>query len=418
MPKFTYKARDKTGQLVEGNIEASDREAAMLQIEQKRYVPIRIEESSGKPNGQNQSATNRQKSKAPEEETVVRLSHSYQFLFTEQLAHLLGAGMTLDEALGILVRRLKQPSLQALSKSLHRSLVDGQSLSQALRSYPKIFSPLYVNMVAAGEASGSLPEILRRLTSHLSDVKALRDRVRQALVYPSVLVVAGVGLIIIFMTVMVPQLMDFFAESGQELPLSTRMLLTANHAITRYWWVAAIVAGGLFALYKSFTNTQEGRHAWDKFILRIPGYGTTRRYSFYAQFARTMGTLVANGVTMLRSLELLEDISGNEYIRQQMLKVRTAVVDGASLSNALRPNDLVPELFLDMMAVGEQTGRFGETMNMIAEVYERELDNKIKVISALIPPLVMIAIASVVGLIVFGILSAVFNLTTGLQGQV
>lgn len=413
MPQFTYKARDPSGQLVEGAIEAADRAAAMLQIEEKRYMPIRIEASTGaKPRASSAS----EKKATPEGEGTVRsLSYSNQFLFTEQLAHLLGAGMTLDEALGILERRLKQPGLQNLSKSLHRSLVDGQSLSQALRSYPKIFSPLYVNMVAAGEASGSLSEILRRLTVHLSDVKALRDRVRQALVYPSVLVVAGIGLIIVFMTVMVPQLTSFFADSGQQLPLATRILLKANHAITHYWWLAVLAGAAIFGLYKSFTNTPEGRHSWDRFILRIPGYGTTRRFSFYAQFARTMGTLIANGVTMLKALELLEDISGNEYIRRQMVKVRTAVVDGASLSNALRPLDLVPELFLDMMAVGEQTGRFGSTMNMIADVYERELDNKIKLISALIPPLVMVAIATVVGLIVFGILSAVFNLTTGLQ---
>jgi type II secretory pathway component PulF len=417
MPQFTYKARDAAGHLVEGALEANDRATAMLQIEQKRYTPIRIEAKSGDSPTPTTPAS--RSKRAPQgEETVRSLSHNHQFLFTEQLAHLLGAGMTLDEALGILVRRLKQPSLQALAKSLHRSLVDGQSLSQALRGYPRIFSPLYVNMVAAGEASGSLSEILRRLTVHLSDVKALRDRVRQALVYPAVLVVAGIGLIIVFMTVMVPQLTSFFSESGQQLPLSTRMLLSANHALTHYWWVAVVVGGALFGLYKSFTGTQDGLRAWDRFILRIPGYGTTRRYSFYAQFARTMGTLVANGVTMLKALELLQDISGNEYIRQQMGKVRTAVVDGASLSNALRPQDLFPELFLDMMAVGEQTGRFGETMNMIAGVYERELDNKIKVISALIPPLVMIAIAAVVGLIVFGILSAVFNLTTGLQTRI
>src|SRR5207248_1803649 len=146
-----------------------------------------------------QSAPPAEKPAAPV--TVTTLATAQQYLFTEQLAHLLTAGMTLDEALGILVRRMKQPKLQSLSQSLHRALVDGRSLSQAMRDFPRIFSPLYVNMVSAGEASGALSEIMRRLVTHLADVKALRDRVQQALVYPAVLVVAGIGLIIIFMTV-------------------------------------------------------------------------------------------------------------------------------------------------------------------------------------------------------------------------
>jgi type II secretory pathway component PulF len=142
------------------------------------------------------------------------------------------------------------------------------------------------------------------------------------------------------------------------------------------------------------------------------------RYRFYAQFARTLGTLVENGVTLLRALELLENISGSEWVRIKMVEVRRAVTDGTSLSVALRAPNLFPELLLDMMAVGEQTGRFGETMNMIADVYERELDKQVKITSALIPPVIMIVIAGIVGLVVFGILDAVFNLTAGLKTQV
>ncbi len=419
MPEFIYKARDANGALIEGTLDAADRAAAMLLVEKKHCTPIRIEVSNREGLTRKKDSSDRPSStKSPQEGEVRTLSYNHQFLFTEQLAHLLGAGMTLDEALGILVRRLKQPKLQGLSKSLHQALVDGRSLSQALRSYPRIFTPLYVNMVAAGEASGALSEILRRLTVHLANVKGLRDRVKQALVYPSILVAAGIGLIIVFMTVMVPQLTKFFTESGQELPTATRILLSANHFLTGYWWLAVLAIGGLFGIHRIFTRTPEGRYAWDKFLLKVPGYGGVRRYGYYAQFARTMGTLVENGVPMLKALELLEEISGNEFIRQEMLKVRWAVIDGSSLSKALRPHDLFPELFLDMMAVGEQTGHFGETMHMIAGVYERELDNKINVISALIPPIVMIAIATVVGLIVFGILAAVFNLTTGLRTRI
>jgi type II secretory pathway component PulF len=325
--------------------------------------------------------------------------------------------MTLDEALGILLKRMRQPRLQALCQNLHQSLVDGQSLSQAMRTFPKVFSPLYVNMVSAGEASGALPTIMKRLVLYLADAKALRDRVQQALIYPAVLVVVGIGLILVFMTVMVPQLMDFFTSNGGTLPLATRILLAANHAVIYYWWVAVLAGALLYAAYKLFTREPAGMQAWDRFRWGIPGYGHIVRYRFFAQFARTLGTLVENGVTLLRALELLENISGSEWVRLKLIDVRHSVMDGASLSAALRTQKIFPELLLDMMAVGEQTGRFGETMNMIADVYERELDKQVQVTSALIPPAIMIVIAAVVGLVVYGVLDAVFNMTNSLRTQ-
>jgi type II secretory pathway component PulF len=421
MPQFRYTARDSAGKLVEGTIDSNDRTTAIHQIEKERRTPIKIvplvsesvPASAASPAAA--ATTSGNGAKKTESGPVQRLSHTHLYLFTEQLAHLLSAGMTLDEALGILVRRLKHPRLGGLSESLHQALVDGRSLSQAMREYPRIFTPLYVNMVSAGEASGALPEILRRLVVYLADVKALRDRVQQALLYPAVLVVAGIGLIIVFMTVMVPQLTSFFKEGGGKLPVPTQILLEANHLITRYWWVAVLAGGAIYSAFKVFTRTPDGLHAWHTFVWKVPLISVIIRYRFYAQFARTLGTLVENGVTLLRALELLEEISGNEYIRRKMVDIRRAVVDGATLSTALTEQKIFPELFVDMLAVGEQTGKFGDTMQMIADVYERELDKQVKVISALIPPLIMLAIATVVGLVVFGILSAVFGLTKSLR---
>jgi len=435
MPQFKYTARKSDGKLIDGVLTCSDRAAAIFQVEQQGGVPIKIEAVAG---GEASLATSPAASSSPRRSepardggvaakaaappsapgAVTSLSHTHQHLFTEQLAHLLTAGMTLDEALGVLEKRLKHPKLHGLSHGLHRALVDGRSLSQALRDYPRIFSPLYVNLVSAGEASGALPEILKRLVRHLADVKSLRDRVSQALLYPSVLVVAGLGLIIVFMTVMVPKLMTFFKGTGQPLPPATQLLVSANYVIVHYWW-AAVIAGAVgYGAWKTFTASAEGRRAWDYFTWRIPLYSRIIRYRFYAQFARTLGTLMENGVTLLRSLELLEEISGNEYVRLRMVEVRKAVVDGATLSVALGEQGIFPELFIDMMSVGEQTGKFGGTMQMIADVYERELDQQIQVVSTLIPPLVMIVIAAVVGLVVYGIMSAVFGLTSGLRSTV
>jgi type II secretory pathway component PulF len=346
-----------------------------------------------------------------------RLSFGHQHLFTEQLAHLLGAGLTLDESLGILAQRLRQPRLRGLSLNLHRALIDGRSLSQALAEYPRIFPPLYVNLISAGEASGALPKILLRLSEHLSALQVLRDKVRGALLYPAVLVVAGIGLIATFMTVMVPKLTGFFKGTGQPLPPATQMLISANAAIVHYWWTVPLGAMAAVAAQRAFTQSAEGRLAWDALMWRLPLVSRITRYRFFVQFAQTLGTLCDNGLTMLRALELLEEISGNVWVKGRTQAARQAVIDGAALSVALRAQDLFPELFLDMLAVGEQTGRLSETMHHIAEVYERELNKQVQVVSTLIPPLVMIAIASVVGLVVYAIMCAVFGLTQNLRVQ-
>ena len=397
-------------------VDSTNRAAALSTIEQKRCIPISIDPVAAAASASAQPSDGKPASalRAP----LRTLPTTQQFLFTEQLAHLLSAGMTLDEALAILERRLKEPRLHALCVALHGALVDGRSFSSALRDFPKIFSALYVNMVTAGEASGTLPTILRRLVSHLGQVKAMRNRVTQALVYPAILVVAGIGMIILFMTKMVPQVMGFVSETGGTLPLPTRILLETNRLFVGYWWLVVLAVVLLFSVVKVIKRTPEGRRAWDRMVLRIPGYGGIVSYQYYAQFARTLGTLIENGVTLLRALQLLEDIAGNEFIRSEMALVRTAVEDGASLSVALRPRQIFPEMFLDMMSVGEQTGRFGETMVMIADVYERELSKQVQITSALIPPLIMIVIAALVGMVVFGILSAVFNVTQGLRGSI
>jgi type II secretory pathway component PulF len=347
--------------------------------------------------------------------SVQTMSHTQQHLFTEQLALLLGAGMTLDEALGILEKRMKHPKLHAMSKGLHQALVEGRSLSQALKDYPKIFSPLYVNMVAAGEASGTLPDILKRLVRYLAELKELRDRVQQALVYPAILVLVGILMVTVFMTVMVPKLLKFFTDTNQELPFATQMLMKTHTALAHYWWVGIIVFFLCSAAFRSWTSTPEGSKAWDALRWKVPGYGSVMRHRYYAQFARTLGTLILNGVTLLKALELIEDIAGNVFVREKMKAAQQSVVDGQALSNALLQQSICPELFIDMLAVGEQSGRLGETLGNIADVYDRELDKQVKLISTLIPPLVMIGIAVVVGFVVFGILSAVFSMTQGLR---
>ena len=414
MPQFSYRARNSQGELVEGVLDCADRAVAIQQIELQRCIPVRIELLGAEPKGPKvvrPPAGGRLEASTQN----LKIPHGQLLIFTEQLAHLLKAGMTLDEALSILEKRLKQPRVQQMTHSLHQSLVDGRSFSQALSEMPRIFQPLYVNLVAAGEASGALPQILLRLVKHLMQAKDLRDRVQQALIYPAFLALAGAVLVTIFITFMVPQLSGFMAQTGGALPLPTRILLQIHHAITSYWWVGVLAAVGLIVAFRALVRSEEGRVGWDRFRLLIPGYGRVIRHRYYAQFARTLGTLMENGVPLLRSLDLVTEIAGNRFLEVKLGEVRKAVIDGATLSAALQEQKMFPDLFTDMMAVGEQTGHFAETMQAIADVYERELDRSVGVISQLIPPIIIVVIAVVVGLIVFSILSAVFEMTHSLQ---
>jgi type II secretory pathway component PulF len=429
MPQFSYRARNAQGGLVEGVLECADRAVAIRQIEQLHYMPVRIDlvgsttppaEKAGK-NGAGAPPARRAKptpisKAAPATATQkLKIPHTQILIFTEQLGHLIQAGMTLDEGLSVLEKRLKQPRVQQMTHALHQALVDGRSFSQALRDFPRIFPPIYVNLVAAGEASGALPDILARLVEHLQQAKNLRDRVQQALIYPAFLAMAGLGLITIFITFMVPKLVGFMADNGGILPLPTRILLGLNHAITAYWWVGILIAVGISVAFRAFVRTEEGRLSWDRFRLMIPGYGRIVRHRYYAQFSRTLGTLMENGVPLLRAIDLVTEIAGNRYLEVKMAEVRKAVIDGATLSTALSAQDLFPELFTDMMAVGEQTGHFSQTMKTVADVYERELDRTTNTISTLIPPVIIVMISIVVGLIVYSIISAVFTMTQSLQ---
>jgi type II secretory pathway component PulF len=410
MPQFAYRARDAQGSLVEGVLDCADRAIAIRQIELQKCIPVRIDLVGPDP-----KAPKRDGAPPAAPTQNLKIPHGQLLVFTEQLAHLLQAGMTLDEGLSVLEKRLKQPRVQQMTHALHQALVDGRSFSQALSELPRIFPPLYVNLVAAGEASGALPQILLRLVKHLMQAKDLRDRVQQALIYPAFLALAGAVLITIFITFMVPQLTGFMAQTGGALPLPTRILLQLHHAITGYWWVGVLAGVSAVIGFRALVRNDEGRTTWDRFRLMIPGYGRVIRHRYYAQFSRTLGTLMENGIPLLRALDLVTEIAGNRFLEVKLSEVRKAVIDGATLSAALQAQKMFPDLFTDMMSVGEQTGHFAETMQAIADVYERELDRTVGLISQLIPPVIIVVIAALVGLVVFSILSAVFEMTHSLQ---
>lgn len=434
MPTFHFRGRLIDGSLSLGTMEAEDRAQAIQKIEHLGCTPFEVESASG---GSPRTAARQQdptfsrtgrrggdgsaeayptepKAK-PSGRPLPKLSSSNRLLFTEQLSYLLATGTNLDAALRILSTRLNQPALRKLCAVLHASILDGTSFSKALAEHPHIFSSLYINLVRAGEASGALSDILCRLAKHEAEMKHLRDRVQQALLYPAFLAVIGFALIVIFTTVMVPQLNELFRAAGGTLPLATRWLIKTNEIVTRYWWLGVGLGCAVFTTVRFVRKSPIGRLRFDHWLLTFPGIGMLIRYRFYAHFSRTLHTLLRNGVSLVTSMQLLEELSENRHARSVLKQARNDLYEGVALSRALGKENLLPGMFIDMVSVGEQTGRLPETMENIANVYERELDRRIKMITALIPPAIILVVAIVVGVVVFGILSAVFSVTSGLQ---
>lgn len=403
MPTFQYKAKTQAGQLVSGTLAAGDRRMALAELGRRGYFPLNVDAAEA------EAVTKKFGSSSGS-----RVTNRDVLMFTQQLSSLLRSGMSLAEALGVMERRTQKKSVQGLMSMLRNEIVQGETLSTALMKHPKLFSKFFVNLVRAGEASGTLDEVLIRLKKHQEENAELREKVFGALIYPVIVVLAGIGAIIFFMTFMVPRFVVMFKEMRTTMPLPTRILIGASNAFTSYWWIgaAAIVAGVIIVKQKS--RTPEGRMALDALKMRLPIFGAILTTSAFAQFARTLATLLENGVPVLTALQIVEDTMTNQVIARELREARTRVTDGTSISQPLSKGKVFPPLLLDMLAVGEESGEVVPALKNIADMYEQELAHKIKIFTTLLEPAIIIVMAAVVGSIVMSILLAVFDITSGI----
>lgn len=405
MPTFEYKARNAAGQMISGTLVAPDRHAAVGQLDAKGFFPVAVEPRREP----------RRSLRAWVPRLRRRISESQILFVTEQLASLLRSGMSLSRALDTLVKRIQDPHVATLIEQVHQEIINGASLSEALQRLPGgAFPKLYVNMVRAGEASGTLPDILKRLSQHYQQVKETREQVQMALIYPSVLILASIGVIAFFMAYMVPKFQSLFASLGKQLPLPTRILIGISDTFIHWWWLGLILLAAAVAWYLRYRATPEGRLRLDEWKLQLPLIGPILRRNAYAQFARTLAALLRNGVPVLDALHIVADIIQNAVIAREIRLARERVTDGTTISSPLAAGKIFPPLLLDMLAVGEESGDMITALEQIADTYENELRRSIKVFINLIEPAIIILMALIVGSLVFSILIAVFRLTTGL----
>ncbi|MCB1228355.1 MAG: type II secretion system F family protein, partial [Verrucomicrobiales bacterium] len=279
------------------------------------------------------------------------------------------------------------------------------------------FDDLYCNLVSAGEVSGSLPAILRRLANNLGVMAELQAKVTQAMIYPAFLIGACVVLLVVFMTFMVPQITDLLAKNGQKLPLVTQILIRVSDFFATWWWVIGIIVLVVSLLFKGYINTPNGRLWWHRTKLYLPLFGPIIATRFYAQFSHALGSLVGNGVPLLNSIRLVSKISANVFIQSLLSKVSASVAEGSALSTALRKTAGFPLMLVDMIAVGEQTGHIGKSLGKCAVRYDKELDRRIKRMTAMISPIILVFMAVIVGAVAFSILAAIAQSVTGIRGR-
>jgi type II secretory pathway component PulF len=414
MALFSYNAVSQDGGRVSGQVEAQSRAEAFRKLDRERLQPISLVQQDGvEPNG----VARPRGGDEPVATRNIRLSGSQIILFTEEMSDLLDAGMQLEPALRVMESRNELSSIKSVASALRQQVREGNSLSSALRVVSPSFGDLFCNLVAAGELSGSLPELLRRQATFLVTLDDLRKKVVSALIYPAMIFVLGIGLIFLFMSYLVPQLTTLFQKTGRDLPMLTRILVRASDFFSHYWW--ALIAG-IIAVVVGFLQTIRmpvGRRWWHRTQLRLPLFGSVLRGRFYAQFSETMANLIANGIPLLNSLRLMTSAIGNLHIRGMMEKVVEMVREGGTLSRALQRTGEFPALFIDMIAVGEQTGDLAKALERVGRRYDKELNIKIQRLTALVQPVVILVMAAMVGVIAYSIINGIFDAVSGLRPQ-
>ncbi|MFM8682663.1 MAG: type II secretion system F family protein, partial [Chthoniobacterales bacterium] len=409
MPVFAYQALQAGGGKTSGEIEALSRQDAFNRLRQQNLQPFQLaikgaEAAAAAAAGVSDSGEN-------------ILSRQQVLLFTEELCDLLEAGLKLDRALQVIEQRQDKSVLRNVAASARQSLREGATCSAALKKASPSFSELYCNMVKAGEASGTVPKILKRQVEFLTMMGELQRRVTSALIYPSVIFAAGIGLLVIFMTFLLPQLTVMLTKTGKTLPLATRVLIGISEFFGSYWWVILIVLAASVLGFRHFTSKGEGLAWWDKTKLFLPGVGSLLRMRFYAQFTQTLSTLLNNGVSLMQAMQLIKNATPNVYLQGLFDRVADNVQDGAQLSRAIGRVQFFPPTLIDIVQVGETTGDLGAALERSAKNYDKQLSVVIERVTALIQPMVIVMVALFVGLVAYSMITGIMQTVSGLPGR-
>lgn len=404
MAQFQYRAADGDGKILEGTIEAGEASAAIARLRDRGLIPLRVAAGEAKRGGLASISL-------PSFDWARKAVKPRDLLvFTHEMSTLLAAGLPLDRSLSILADLSENPEMKAVVADVLQSVQRGKSLAESLGQHPKVFAPLYVNMVRAGEVGGILDNVLARLRDYLESADELRAEVRSALIYPVILTLVAIGSVTILLTYVLPKFATIFSQAGQALPTSTRILLGLSDAMRGYWWLMLIVLAAGVAGFVHWTRTEAGRLRWDGLKLRMVLLGDLLRKLSVARFARTLGTLLRSGVPMLQALDIVREVTGNVVLSRAIDQVKAGVRGGSGVSQPLTQTGVFPPLALQMISVGEETGKLDEMLVQVADYFDKEVRAQVKRLTSLLEPVLLLVGGVVVAFVVLSMFSAIFSI--------
>ncbi len=400
MPKFTYSARTVGGEIQRDEIDLPTRDEVVKYLRKRRLIPITVRE---KPKDIKLGLGKKVKTR----DVVV---------ITRQFATMINAGLPLVQALQILAQQTTNPSIRNTVEKVVFEVESGRTLAEALKDHPKLFSQLYVNMVAAGEAGGILDTILLRLATFLEKSEALARKVKGAMIYPAVVLTVAMGAIVILLLFVIPTFQTMFASFNQELPLPTRVVIGLSDFLQGYWiWLLIGGIGGGF-LFKRWIATSNGRLVFDRLVLHMPVLGSLVRKTAVARFTRTLGTLLSSGVSILEGLEITARTAGNRVIHDAVMNSRASIAGGESIAEPLRQSGAFPPMVTQMINVGEETGDLDGMLTKIADFYDEEVDVAVENLLKALEPVLIVILGTIVGGMIVAMYLPIFGMVSAVQG--
>jgi general secretion pathway protein F len=329
---------------------------------------------------------------------------------TRLMSTLLCAGVTLPESLVALTDQVESPRFKNVLSDIGSKVNEGSSLADAMAGHPKVFSKLYINMVRAGEASGSLETVLIRIADFMDQQEELRGKVTTAMFYPVAMALVGVGVVTLLMVKVVPGIAEMFAGQGAELPFTTRSLIALSGFISGYWWlIIMMISGGVYG-FRRWRATPRGRELTDRALLATPVIGGLARKIAVSRFARTLATMLASGVQLLQALDIVRSLLGNVVLEKVLTRARDEIREGAGIAPALKRSGQFPPLVTHMIAVGERSGQLEQMLTDLADAYDRETSAAITRATAVLEPVMIVAMGGSVGFIVFAIMTPILQM--------
>lgn len=395
MPTFRYVAKESTGRTVSGILDYSDKSLLIEALRKKGLVIISINETARRRIGAG--------AKKVKLDDIV--------IFSRQLATMVDSGIPLVQAMDILHDQIERPNFKNIVATIRDDIEVGSSFSDALLKHSTVFSPLYINMVKAGESSGALDDILDRLASYLEKANTLQRKVRSSLIYPAVVVTMAFLITLVMLLKVIPTFKGIFDMLGGTLPLPTRILILISDTLRNMFLYVVIVAGVIVFGLRRYIKTPQGKGAFDKMILRLPVLGPLFRKVAVAKFTRTLATLVKSGVPILTALEIVGKTSGNTVIERALEEVRTSIKEGENIADPLAKSGVFPPMVVRMINVGEQTGELEKMLGKIADFYDDQVDAAVSGLTSLIEPLIIAFLGIVIGGIVIAMFLPVFKMT-------